>query len=308
MERHVKRRRDAEGLALVTALGLLALFAVLGMAWVDYMALEQREARLDVEAARARVLARAGLQAARGAVEAAIADGTLGEFLDTEHTIEFPAYQDTGDGIVEDANYRGEAKVRVADECARININFAPTAVLMKALGISGAKARQIRKSLPVPGKDGGKGRWFASVDELVTRGFLTEQQFAALNKEILTVDSVPDARKPVGFINVNTAPAEVLEAVLGVSPEVAEQVVAKRPFSSLAELSAAAGKDASTFLVKLDADDPNSLPKELAFESRCFRVVSRGAVIRTAEADEEEPRATKSVEAVITVGPTSAL
>ncbi len=311
MERHVRRRGDTAGLALVTALGLLALFAVLGMAWVRYMAIEQHQAKLDVEGARARVLARAGLQAAKGELEAAIANGRLSEFLEAEHRFDFPAYQDSAQGIVEDENYTGEATVTVMDECAKINLNYAPTAVLMKALGISGAKARQIRKSLPIPGQDGSKGRWFAGVDELVTRGFLNEQQFAAVNKDVLTVDSVPDSREPVGFINVNTAPAEVLEAVLGVSPEVAQQVIAKRaekPFSSLTELSEAAGKEATAFLVKLDSGDPNALPDELAFESRCFRVVSRGAVIRTAEAGEEEPRATKSVEAVITIGAAPAL
>jgi len=314
MERQVKSRRDSAGMALLTALGLLIFFVVIGTAMVQYMKIEHDVAKLETESARARLLARAGVEATVGELESALKQGTISEFLQKEHTFEFPSYVVAAPGtadaqaLAQDENYRGRATVVVMDECAKINLNYAPTAVLMRALNISGEKARKIRQSLPVAGQSSSDRRWFANVDELATRGFLTKKEWASVNKDILTVDSVQDPAKPIGFVNVNTASAEALQAVLGVTPEEAQSIIAARPLSNVGQLSAAAGKDPAAFVVKPEPEEPNALPQELAFTSSCYRIVSNGAVIRTTEPGQEETRTTKSIETVVVVGAAPAL
>lgn len=144
-------------------------------------------------------------------------------------------------------------------------------------------------------------------MDELASRGLLDAEKWKAVRKDLLTVSSVVDPANPVAFINVNCAPPEVLEAVLGVTPEVAANIIQKRPFANLADLSAAAGKDAAAFNVKLDATTPDALPKELAFESRCFRITSRGNVMDTRDETKIASVASYNIEAVVAFAPKGA-
>lgn len=73
----IKRIRNnrQSGVALLTALGLLFLFAMLGASFVAFMSLENDNTRLEVKKIRARQAARAGAQAAIGEVQEALAAG-----------------------------------------------------------------------------------------------------------------------------------------------------------------------------------------------------------------------------------------
>ncbi len=63
------------GAALITALGMLLLFVALGTAYVRYMSLERVETRAALQNLRTHHLARGGLYAAIGEIEAAVKAG-----------------------------------------------------------------------------------------------------------------------------------------------------------------------------------------------------------------------------------------
>jgi type II secretory pathway component PulK len=109
-------------------------------------------------------------------------------------------------------------------------------------LNIDGATARKIRGSLPVPRlfedqTAASEKRWLAGVDELVSRGFLTQEQLDRVDPALFTTYTVSDHAKPERFLNVNAAPAPVLAALFDVPLETAEAAMAQRPFLSLADM-----------------------------------------------------------------------
>ncbi len=59
------RRRANRGAALIIALGVLAVMAMLGGAFVKFMSVEAQGANFDVDRLQARYLARAGIEVAR---------------------------------------------------------------------------------------------------------------------------------------------------------------------------------------------------------------------------------------------------
>ena len=61
--------RSDEGAALMIALGVLAILAMLGGAFVVFMRIEQSRAEYDLDALRARYIARGGIEVARVRVE-----------------------------------------------------------------------------------------------------------------------------------------------------------------------------------------------------------------------------------------------
>lgn len=282
MNGHRRLERSDAGVALITALALLFLFSLLGGAYVSYMVYEKQQTDLDVSATKSRLVAEAGVQAAIGALGAALKSNA-----DWPKTLEVPMadYVPAADGKLAVEGTAGQATVTIADENGRVNLNLAPTRVLAAILKIDHGAARTIQNTMPRQESDAatasppGERRWLASVDELVTRGLLDPERFAALDKNLLTVYSTGSADPTLGHINVNSAPPEVLAAVLALTPEEAVQVAAKRPFKSMEDLVAATGKDPATFNVSAPAETPGALPKELAFTSRCFRVVSESAL-----------------------------
>lgn len=151
MEPQVFGRKNPPGVALVTALALLVVFMVLGWAWYKYMMLDQRGTTLEAQRTEARMFARAGLQAAAGTIEQALAAKSVDKLLQGETRLQFPIYKGLDEAVgtlVPNENYRGEATVTVADECSKVNLNHAPVAVLMQILGVNSAKARQIPEHL----------------------------------------------------------------------------------------------------------------------------------------------------------------
>jgi hypothetical protein len=88
----------------------------------------------------------------------------------------------------------------------------------------------------------------------------------------------------------VNAAPESVLRLVLGVNEETAKTVAQARPFTDLAGLSAAAGKEPSGFILPAEA---------LTFSSRCFRFASEGRYANLGPELQEYRVSRRSVDAV---------
>jgi DNA uptake protein ComE-like DNA-binding protein len=274
------------GAALIIALGLLAVFSVLGTAWVKYMLIETEQTDFDIASVRAHEAAAGGVQAAIGSAEAALASNTLASLLETPLDFEFPVYTGVArgqNGLEANSDYMVRTHVTVTDESAKININHAPPNALRAVLHVDGERARQIRSNLPrLDGSPGDSGRrWLTSVDELMTRGLVTAKEFAAADQNAITVYTVADPASPAPYVNINGASKAVIEAVLDVAPEVADRVLAARPFTSVEALSAAAGKTPDMFNMRSDPATPDGLPRELSFTPRSLRIVSEAEVIR---------------------------
>jgi hypothetical protein len=289
-------------------LGLLVVFMLLGMTWVGFMLIENQKSGWEVENLHTHYAAQGGINAA---IEAVRSTTTAGAALDLTAPIELelPVYRDnSGEGESLEPSGRQVCRVRVqlSDEAARVNINHAPPNVLREILSVPGEKAREIRSKLPrlddVSGDDDGARRWFTSVDELVTRGLLAPDELSVEVAQMLTVYTVPDPANASGYLNVNTASGPVLEALLDITPDMAAQVINARPFGDVIELSAAAGKDPATFNVRPAPDALNSLPAELSFASRCYRLVSTAELVDTYDAENSAVLRTARIEAVVCI------
>jgi type II secretory pathway component PulK len=294
--------RQNEGVALVTALALLVIFMLFGLAWVEYMEYEQNLSKHQIQILRVNKAAEgginAGIQAARDVVASGVVTAPPEPFA-----FDIPVYVASAADAAPapDANLVCRVQVRFEDESARININHAPPAVLREILGVDGEKAREIRSSLPRT--EGGEENklWFASVEELAARFPVAKDAMTPELKKMLTVYTVPDPAQATGYMNVNTAPARVITALLDVTPGVAAQIVESRPFSDVTELSAAAGKDPATFNVRPAPDALNTLPVELSFGTRCFRIHSSAELIKSDnDANSQVTTATARFEAIV--------
>ncbi|HOJ32356.1 MAG TPA: type II secretion system protein GspK [Candidatus Hydrogenedentes bacterium] len=288
MERICSKKARQEGVALLMAIALLLVFSILGSAYLRYMTIEVEKLRIDEGRTRAHHAAQAAVYAAIEEAKAALAEKRSDAlFRQGPMVKDFPTYSrfdsEKNEYVVDDG-VKTTVTWAIRDESGKLNINHAPASALRIVLGVDGAKAREICASLPRSEEGVSQGadrQWLTSPEELVTRGFLSSEAYRAVDQTSLTVYTVPDPSNPVGYINLNTASPKVLEAVLDVSPETAKAVAAARPFYSLADVCRAAGKPASMFNFKPDADAPESMPKALTLESNAFRVFSRAQVKR---------------------------
>lgn len=297
------------GMALVIAISMLALFATLGMMYVRRMNLEVAHADMILAEARARQAAAAGVHAAVAELERAMETRQVHQLLAKPKQYDFPVYSGArADGTptrAPSARRRAYAKVSIADENAKVNLNHAPASVLQILLGVDGATARAIAGSLPRNGapilasENETPRQWLLEPADLLARGLLTREQFDAVNPAHLTTYTVADHAQPAAFLNINAAPPEVMAAVMDTSVEDARKAITRRPFRTLAALAAAAGKDPATFNIRPDPADPTALPAPLAFESRCFQVVSE-AVCAMVAGKEEYDRTHARVEAIV--------
>jgi type II secretory pathway component PulK len=266
-------RQKNSGIALLTALGMLVVFSLLGGAYLTYMLNEEQSVNYDLAGVRARAAAETGLQQAIADVGATLAAGKLVPTEAHEQPVALYKGMDDG-GVAVDDSRTAKVTVQVWDEASRINVNYAPTRVLAAILGVDPNTARLIRSQMPrLDGDDAavlsvGNARWLASVDELQTRGPTTVKAPANL----LTVYT-GETGTNAGWLNVNSALPEALAAVLDVPVDQAKQIKQAGPFTSIEQLAAAAGKDPSTFNVR--PTSPGTLPKELSFSSRCYRIAS---------------------------------
>jgi DNA uptake protein ComE-like DNA-binding protein len=281
--------REENGAVLVFVLSLLVVFAIIGAAWSEAMLIRRFDTELDLGKVRARQAATAGIQAAIGDIENSLAQGGYLEVPSGEKVYEFPIY-DYGTERptpqappVQNPAAKSSVTVQLSDESGKININHAPPNVLMAILKIDGERARLIRSSLPRPDStdpaDQSDRRWFGTVDDLVNRGFLSQQAYSQLDRNALTTFTVADPAAPSAYINLNSATRSAIEAALAVSPEVADKIIDARPLRNAEELIAVAAKDPSAFNFHPDPASGNPLPKEFSFTSRCFRIVSRAEV-----------------------------
>jgi len=298
-------RSGERGMALLTAVGFLVLFSLLGTAYVRFMALEQEAAHLTVQEARTRAAARGGIEAALGMIEEANRAGRLSGVLDQVHVVDLVAYKlvnegAAGRGLAESERRAVRANVRISDESGKVNLNHAPPSVLRRVLNVDGATARAIANAVPRSGERAEGRRWFTHVDELLARGLLTEAQFAGVDPALVTVYSVLDHDDPVDYLNINGAPPGVLAAALDVTTDEATAIAEKRPFTGIRELTAAANKTADAFSYRPSSVDDSKKPNAFTFDSRCFRIVSEAVVARRDPGGAEYRSSHATVEAVV--------
>lgn len=289
MRRICARQQYEDGVALLMAIALLLVFSILGTAYLRYMTIEAEKARLDAGNTRARYAAAGGIHAALAQVKTALAERTVGELTQQSAApLEMAVYEgwkdETGELKV-DEGFQTQVTWTVRDECAKLNLNHAPASALRIALGVDGTKAREICAALPRSEEGIAAGpaerRWLTSVEDLVSRGLLSQQAFQSIDASSLTVYTVPDPTNPAGYINLNSAPPKVLEAALDISPDAAQAMVRARPFASAADVCQAAGKPAALFNFKPDPEMPDAMPRALALESNTFRIYSQAKISR---------------------------
>lgn len=283
------------GAALILALALLAIMGVMGIYYVRFTTLEQDAADLELAQTRARIAAEAGAQAAIGKLAQAWRGGAIKVALGGSNIFEFPAYRRVrGDGALDFAplkSRRNTAEVRITDESGRINLNHAPAPVLAGILGVDAASAQQIASGIAA----GGPGAWLTGPEDLVTRGWITKENYDALDKSTVTAVSVADHAKAAGWFNINAASPAAAAAAFGVPVEQVAAMLGKGPFHNLdAVLNTVAGGAPG-------AAAATALPPEaFAFRSHCFRIVSNGSYVNVDERGIEYHRTAAHVEAVI--------
>ena len=285
-------RKVNDGAALIAALGFLAIFTMLGLAYARQMVLRADEISYDRVTLQTREAAAAGVTSAIDAIRAARAAGNE---LPAAYEFTLPLYKfdrtakDT-DFITTNDTRTLTVRVEVLDESGRLNLNHASTRMIQAVLGISGEDARKLQSSLP-RNKQEESTAWFTHVDDLVVRNLIDKESLDAADKNLLTVYSVIDQNNPVGYFNVNTMPIKLLAPLLGISEEEAEKVAAMRPFASLDDLTKATGKSAETFALRRGADVGSVLGSELCFKTSCYRIratarYSEAAILGAGEKD----------------------
>lgn len=270
--REVGRAQEhgGRGFALVGAISMLALFALLGTAYVRYMMIEVDDTARHLDVIRAQHLAAGGIYAVIGEIELVLAEGGS---PDGHYTISENVYRSQGG---ERAASAQEVRVSVSDEAARVNVNHAPPAVL-RELGLDEDSLANLAKALPTSsGLRSDSRRWLTSVDELRTRGIVNRREFEAIDTDLLTIYSVEDSSKPGGFVNLNSAEPAVLAAVFGIEDRSEiETLAASRPFTTWQDVLTKTGREPSTFNVAPPKYASREMPGELALSSRCYRLRS---------------------------------
>ncbi|MEX2016754.1 MAG: type II secretion system protein GspK [Candidatus Hydrogenedentales bacterium] len=284
------RRRD-DGVALVIAISFLLLFSMLGTAFVGYMIVEQESAQYETLQTRARTLAGGGVYAGVAEIRAALNAGATPQ---SEYTFNLPVYRQKSYGMEVTEH---EVRVSVSDEAGRVNLNYAPRPTL-EALGLSREAVRRLKSSLPRGADESEPGRtWLSSVGELVSRGILTQEEYAQLDKSVFTVFKGDSAQDAPRYVNVNSAPPAVLGAVFDLPPDKAEELAKQRPFESWEDAASKAGRDPAALAFSRDEADETNSPQALALNSRLFRIVSEAEV---APAGSWTRRIRSRVEAVV--------
>ena len=295
-----QNKQSCDGVALIFAITLLLIFSILGASYITYMTIEVQDANFGVHKTRARMLAQAGVNAALSTLSDAIEAGEVQGVLGVTNTLQLPTYdlQQSGSQSIELTqleNRTAKVDITITDESGKVNLNHAPASVLKEILGIDGAKARAITASLP----HDKEGAWFVGVEDLLQRGLLSPEKYATIDTSLVTTYTVIDHDSPSAWLNINTAPTEVMAAILGISVADAEQVRIKKPFSDLAAIAVAAGKDPATFNVKPNPANPEALPIDLALESNCFRI-QVSATYGPTEESKTFPATTAQLEVVV--------
>lgn len=263
LQQHSDRKRGQEGMALIAALSMLALFALLGSAYVGYMSAEFDTTRYELRNLHAKQIAAAGVHAGIGALQQAIQDG---EGIGESYSFEIPIYNQQLEADIQ------QVVVNVLDESSRINLNLAPREVL-EAIGFERSQVRDLKRMLPRPDATGDDAaRWLTSLGDLRARGVIGPDTISGLDPNLITFVSANPASAE-GYLNLNTAPPGVLAAVLNTTLEEAQAIAEKRPFSDWGDVVNKAGKPETTF--NIAPETPGEMPAAITLNSRTFRLES---------------------------------
>ncbi|HNR34394.1 MAG TPA: hypothetical protein PKO36_04395 [Candidatus Hydrogenedentes bacterium] len=107
------------GAALITALGLLFLFSLMGAAYVDYMYIAMDHSRYDQRLQQARAMASGGVQAGIGEIQQATMSGRMDALLAGPREFRVPVYgpsRQDPKGFSPRTNRMGAVTVKVAEE------------------------------------------------------------------------------------------------------------------------------------------------------------------------------------------------
>jgi type II secretory pathway component PulK len=241
-------------MALVAAIALLAVFALLGTAYVGYMWLEFEDAGVQLHRTRARSLAAGGIYAAIGDLQIAIGDSQP-PAATFEYSFATYRAEQGGPGA-----YPQRVTVNVLDESARVDLNTASTS-LLAALGFESDAIDKLRTMRADRHR-------LAGVDSLRVDEIVGAQEFETLDRADLTVYTG-------GTLNLNSVSPRVLSAAFGISNGEAEALAAQRPFANWADVLQKVGREPSAFNLDIPSFAPREKPAQVAFESRCFRLRS---------------------------------
>lgn len=271
------------GAALLAAVAFLAIFSMLGVSYLGYMTVEEERVLWRARTLRAETLASDFLHTALHEVHARLA---AGEPIPAELLFgPVPIYRGglTGmDSLREAESLRGEVRVRIEDEAAKLDINRAAPWLVTAVTGLDEDAARAVRAQLGVPFAQRTRPDLpLRHLKELHTRGFLDEATVDALPADRVTVFSAPGP-----LLNANALSPAMLAAVLGLDEEAAERVAASRPFATREALEAAVGEGVS-------------VTAALGIASRCYRFRVEAALLRAGPNDEWARVRTHRIEAV---------
>lgn len=278
-----------EGVALIVALALLALFALLGTAYVSFMTIEYDAARYEVLDVRARTYAEAGITAVVGELRSAVNQDLLPK---TNYTITLSELRHDGsmDSIT--------IEVSVEDELRLLNANHLPREVL-EALDLERSAIRGFKTTLPRSDSSGDSGRsWMASAEELPGRLGLDAGQ-ELINSAEFTVYGVADQQNPAAYLNLNSMNPKALAAILNLTADEAESLAAQRPFASWSDVVAKSKKEPSSYNVHAADFGSEAMPEILTLQSRCFRLKS---TVRLRPNASGQRTLSKGVEAVVLI------
>ena len=223
------------GFVLVSVLWILAILTVVSLGFARRAMLERQMAwyALDREQAQ---------QMARGAAERALFELANKDALDafnyqTGYTStgqrwtqrvdmfkEFPYFQEAKNGLA------GDSCSYVIEDCERrISLNGSPRKVLTELEALSEDTIQEILERRRSDSR-GYQAQQFRSIEELRALQEFSEDEWYGSGDEaglrdLLTVWG--DTNR--GFINVNTASADVLSKLPGIDPEVVEAIIAYR-------------------------------------------------------------------------------
>lgn len=107
------------GAALITALGLLFLFTLMGIAYVDYMYIIRDHSRYDQRLQQVRAMASGGVQAGIGEIQQAMVSGRMDALLAEPREFGFPVYGPTrqdAKGFSPRTNRVGAVTLKIKEE------------------------------------------------------------------------------------------------------------------------------------------------------------------------------------------------
>lgn len=213
------RRVKCAGTAMIVTIGLTAAFTIALGVFAAVMRVDGSLSARQAASAQARLLARAGIEAA---IDQLRRDPNLfdhaGEAWHANETV----YSDVplGPGYYHvglDVDSRGHTLTGVIDEARKININYASPEVLHRLPGLTQTLVDRI-----VAMRD---ERPFETPDELLLVEGLTPDRFydrePPLSELVTTFTS--------GKVNVNTASVSVLSCFPQIGPELARKIAAGR-------------------------------------------------------------------------------